>query len=60
MTTHYTTTQVARLLKVSPRRILALIHERGIGSKLGRDWVLTKSDIERLRPGKTGRPPAPK
>ena len=51
-----TTADVAREFDVTPRRVLALARDRGVGHRFGRSVMFTRSDIERLRPGPAGRP----
>lgn len=51
-----TTVDVARILGVSLMRVRRLALSRGL-TRRGRDWVFTAADVERLRPGPTGRPP---
>ncbi len=47
----YSTADVARILGVSARRVRQLIAWCGVGRKIGRDWVLTDQELDRLRPG---------
>lgn len=51
-----TTAQVAKEFAVTPRRILALARDRGVGRRYGRSVMFTKRDVDRLRPGRSGRP----
>jgi len=51
-----TTTEVAMEFAVTPRRILALARDRGLGRRYGRSVMFTRDDVDRLRPGKSGRP----
>jgi hypothetical protein len=52
-----TTKQVSKLLGVSPRRVLFIATARKIGVHLtDRMMVFKPSDVEKLRPGKVGRP----
>lgn len=56
----YSTNEADEQLGVDPRVVRRLCSIHGIGEKVGRDWVLTPSDIAKLRAvyrGKPGRPP---
>lgn len=48
----------AEQLGIKERRMRVLISEHGLGRRIGRDYVLTPADVERMRarPG-AGRPP---
>lgn len=48
----------AAQLGIKERRMQVLIREHGLGRRIGRDYVLTPADVERMRnrPG-AGRPP---
>lgn len=46
--TVYSLAEVAEHLKISLRRLRALLREHGIGRKLGRDVRLTAEDVARL------------
>ena len=48
--------QVAAWLGVTARRVRALARRRGVGSKFNSTWVFRVEDIDKLRPGKPGRP----
>ncbi len=52
---HYlTTTEAAGLLKITPRRIRALIESGKLpAERIGRDWAIKPKDLDRLdrRPG---------
>jgi len=52
-----TTSQVAQRLNVTPRQVGHLAKQHGIGVKVGRDWIFTEAEVQRLtsRP-KVGRP----
>ena len=69
-----TTAEAAKILGVTPRRVIALIrqHNRAatreaiakgyvakwVGRKPGRDWLLTRAEVELIRPRESaGRPP---
>ena len=54
--TLYTTAQVAERLGLSRRRVLALALSRGLGRKLGRDWIFDEEDIEGMQIRVAGRP----
>lgn len=51
-----TTVEVAKEFAVTPRRVLALAKDRGVGQRYGRSVMFTKRDVDRLRPGASGRP----
>jgi predicted RNase H-like HicB family nuclease len=51
-----TTADVAKEFEVTPRRVLALAKDRGVGRRYGRSVMFTKRDVDRLRPGASGRP----
>lgn len=48
-----TSTQVAAELGVNDSRIRQLARQKQIGQKLGRDWVFTPEEVEKLRTRKT-------
>jgi len=45
----FTVSQVAKLLGIDGSRVRRLAEGRGIGRKLGMQWVFTENDIEDLR-----------
>jgi hypothetical protein len=47
------------ILKISSRRVRALAVRRKVGTKIPNGWLFTQADIEKLRPGKPGRPIKP-
>lgn len=51
-----TTADVADRLGLTPSRVRALARSRGVGRRVGRDWLFDASDLERLRERKAGRP----
>ena len=52
-----TTLQAAELLGVSVRRIQAMITSGRLpAEKLGRDWMIDKKDLRKLKHRKAGRP----
>ena len=57
-----TTQQAADALGITARRVRQLASELGIGQRMGRDWVFTEDDIERIRQRnkKQGRKPTTK
>ncbi len=55
----FTTRQVANELKLNVSRIRQLAADLGIGQKLGRDWVFTEDDLERLQKRETKSGPKP-
>jgi hypothetical protein len=58
----HTTTQAARILELSPHSIRAYCTRYGVGTKHGRDWLLTDNDLQiiKLRMGKRGPKPKPR
>jgi len=53
-----TTKEAARELRVSVRRIQALIGAGKLpAQKIGRDWIISKVDLDLVRVRKPGRPP---
>jgi hypothetical protein len=52
-----TTAQVAACLSITPRQVGHLAKQHGVGAKIGRDWIFTEAEVQRLtiRP-KVGRP----
>uniref|UniRef100_A0A6M3LLQ8 Uncharacterized protein n=1 Tax=viral metagenome TaxID=1070528 RepID=A0A6M3LLQ8_9ZZZZ len=53
----YSTAQVARQMAISKARVLQLRERRGVGHRLGSQWVFTNRDIAALRvKGTPGRP----
>ena len=60
MTILHTTRHAADALGISVQRVKQLVVQIGVGQKVGRDWVLSDDDLERLRhrnrkPGRPGR-----
>lgn len=53
-----TTKEVAERLHVTPRRVLALAADRGVGERFGRSVMFREADVARLQPGHVGRPAA--
>jgi len=52
------TSQAAKAIGVTPRRVLALIQSGRLPAvKVGRDWVVKKSDLKLVSSRKPGRPP---
>jgi hypothetical protein len=51
-----TSKHAADLLGISPERVRALARDLGIGQRIGRDWVFTEEDVERLRQRPIGTP----
>ena len=52
-----TVSQAAKLLKVTPRRIQALINTGKLPAKMfGSVWMLFEKDVTSHKPGKAGRP----
>lgn len=51
-----TTKEVAARLRVTPRRVLALAADRGVGERFGRSVMFREEDVSRLQPGSVGRP----
>ncbi len=53
-----TTSQAAQQLGVSVRRVQALIKARRLpAERIGRDWLINESNLERVAERKPGRPP---
>ncbi len=53
----YTTADVARFLKVTPRQVGYLARLHGLGIKSGRDWQFTAAEVREMRNRPTvGRP----
>jgi len=50
------TKQVADRLGISEPRVRVLALERRVGRKFSAIWIFAESDVEKLRPKKTGRP----
>lgn len=51
------TRQAAQALGISPRRVLALIQSGRLPAiKVGRDWVINKSDLKLVSIRRPGRP----
>ena len=55
MTILHTTRQAADALGISVQRVKQLAVQLGVGQKVGRDWVLSDDDLERLRQRDTRR-----
>ena len=57
----YTAQDVAEILEVDPAQVRHLARQHGLGFKLGRAWIFSRRDIDKLqqRPAK-GRPKADK
>jgi excisionase family DNA binding protein len=56
-----TTKEAAEKLSVSVRRVQAMITDGSLpASKLGRDYVIKKSDLKLVQDRKPGRPPKEK
>lgn len=54
---HYTPEEVGKIYGITARRVKALAINRKVGEKLTNGaWIFHESDIEKLKPGKTGRP----
>lgn len=54
-----TGTQAAAALKITPTTLYRWLRRLGLGSKPGRDWLVSEADVAALRPhlyGKGGRP----
>lgn len=56
----YTTTKAAHMLGITPGRARVIRKEMGLGKQLGRDWLLSDADIERMRQRDTTPGPKPK
>ncbi len=51
-----TTAQVAALLGISRDRVPRLARSRGVGRRVGRDWLFSPAEVAALRLRKPGRP----
>jgi hypothetical protein len=47
--TLYTVPQAAEILDLTRKRVWALVRERRLGRRYGRDWLLTPAEVESLR-----------
>jgi hypothetical protein len=54
----YSTTEAGEILGLSRIAVIQHCKRNNIGKKIGRDWVLTEEDLNKIREriGKTGRP----
>lgn len=52
--------EVAEVLGVSQRRVLALAKDRGVGRKFGRSVMFSSKDITMMEPKPVGRPAVPR
>jgi len=60
MPNHFTTTEAAARLGLTPRRVRALCAAGHLpAAKVGRDWIIAQADLDAFRPRKAGRPPKP-
>ena len=51
------TKQAAQSLGITPRRVIALISAGRLPAiKIGRDWIISESDLDLVRDRKPGRP----
>jgi predicted peroxiredoxin len=48
------TEEIAKELGVSADRVREIARTRHVGFKKGRDWLFTRGDIEKMRPGRPG------
>lgn len=56
-----TVAQAAEILRVTPRRVQALINVGKLpAQRFGSVWMLLESDVRQHKPKKGGRPPAKK
>lgn len=53
---YLTSTQVADRLNLTSSRVLRLAKSRGLGQRIGRDWLFTESDIAAMQTRVPGRP----
>jgi hypothetical protein len=58
----YTTAQAAQVLNLSTNAVAVYCKRYGVGTKHGRDWLLTDNDMQiiKLRMGKRGPKPKPR
>lgn len=52
-----TAPQAAERLGVSPGRVRQLAVARGVGKRVGRDWIFTEADLAAMTDRRPGRPP---
>ena len=53
-----TTTQAAKRLGITPRRLRVLIEQNRLpAQKVGRDWLIAEADLALVAERKAGRPP---
>ena len=52
----YTTTEAARALGITPRRVRALAISRRIGERKAAGWLFTEADLDTLRVRVPGHP----
>jgi hypothetical protein len=55
MTTYHTTTTVATRLGIQPSRVRQLAAALHIGQRIGRDWLFSDDDVQRLEQRNTKR-----
>ena len=48
--------EVARLLGIGVTRVTQILKKSGIGTKVGRRWVITMEELEELRRWRRGEP----
>lgn len=52
-----TTTEAAKRLGISPRRVLALIYDKRLpAQQWGRDWLIREADLAQVERRPVGRP----
>ena len=57
MIEYLTTAQAAEVLKLTPDRVAQFCQEGLLGRKIGRNWAITRAQLERFR--KIARKPGP-
>jgi len=49
MIEYLTTAQAAEVLKLTPDRVAQFCQQGRLGRKIGRNWAITRTDLERFR-----------
>lgn len=54
----YTPSHIANIYSITEKRVREIAISRKVGQKIGKrgGWVFLEGDIEKLKPGKPGRP----
>jgi excisionase family DNA binding protein len=56
----YNTKEAATLLGLSPVHVRTLCEQGRLGSKVGRDWIITQEELDAFERRPRGRPPKEK